>query len=177
MYMKKRIKLTESNIRRIVRESVNRVLKEVDITSWSYSNTDTFTKAIDILSDSVLNNILSGYISELKLATDLDSCDDIDIQYFFSIVIENDYSFTEPFSIKRFIREHSNEQYDIFEDYVKENWEDILPEDMVEDIYDRRDVASITHSHYLGGGGYEVMHELQAGVRERVYYKIKSKFM
>ena len=174
---KKLIRLTESDLHSIIKESVKRVLNEVDITSWSHSNTDTFTEAVEILSDSVLNDLLSGDVSEVELATDLDSCDFTDIQWFFSILSERYFRFTKPFSIKRFNKE--NKEYlghDIFEEYVADNWEDILPEDMVESIVDRMDVASITNRNDYGGGSYEVVRELQLGVAKRVCDKIKSKY-
>ena len=113
----------------------------------------------------------------IRFSTDLDSCDFTDIQWFFSILSERYFRFTKPFSIKRFNKE--NKEYlghDIFEEYVADNWEDILPEDMVESIVDRMDVASITNRNDYGGGNYEVVRELQLGVAKRVCDKIKSKY-
>lgn len=52
---KKQIRLTESDLHRIVKESVKRVLKEANIDKWTEHNDAKYKQAINVLSNHVLN--------------------------------------------------------------------------------------------------------------------------
>lgn len=174
--MKRVIRLTESDLRNVISESVRNILKEIKFNSWVSSNDKAMQKAIEILAQGAIDNIIGDDFSYMKNATDLQTCGYEDIQKFFSI--ENDEFYKvikEPFSIKKF-----NKRYgfystgDIFEEYVSDYWEDVLPEELVDAIYDRRRAASITHADLYGGGDFEVKRDLEIGTAEKVAEIIKQ---
>lgn len=53
------------------------------------------------------------------------------------------------------------------ENWVKDNWENELPNDLVDAIYKKVDVANIIHKNYLMGGGWEVLRRLEIDVVEK----------
>lgn len=80
--MKKRVRLTESNLHRIVKESVNRVLRESDVTSYNISGYDDKKSLI-------FPCLISG--DEEFARTLLDELSDSAIEEIFNIVSEMGY--------------------------------------------------------------------------------------
>lgn len=110
--MKQVIRLTESDLHKIVKTSVNKILKEVNIGAWAEHNNIKYKQAVDVLSKHVLE-----YIDIEDIINDPD----------------------------------------IVELEVHECWQDVLEEDLVNAIYDKYDIACVTHKNCYGGGGYEVL--------------------
>lgn len=174
--MKRVIRLTESGLRNVISESVRNVLNEIKFDYWVSSNDKAMQEAIEILAKGAIDSIIGDDYSYMKNATDLQECDYYDIQTFFSI--ENDEFYEvikEPFSIKKFNKDYDfYSTGDIFEEYVSDYWEDVLPEDLVDAIYDRRRAASITHANCYGGGDFEVKRDLEIGTAKKVAEIIKQ---
>lgn len=63
---------------------------------------------------------------------------------------------------------------DIIEDEVEDSWQDELSDDLLEAIYDKYDVACVTNKSCYGGGGFEVLRELQMDVRDNVLNILKN---
>lgn len=175
--MKRTIRLTESELKHMISESVRKVLNEVDFKPWVSSSNSAVEKAVELLSDAAIKQIVGDDFSYLKNATDLQECYFDDLQMFFSIDNSDVWDVVkEPFSIKEF-----NDEYDyfstgeVFEDFIKDHWQDVLPPDLVDKIYDRKDVASIIYSDYYGGGGYEAMRDVEIQTCERIAQIIKQK--
>ena len=120
---KKIIRLTEGDLHKIIKTSVSKILKEVDLKSWIEDNDSAYKQAVDVLSKHVI---------------DLFGPEDI---------LDNP---------------------DIVEDEVEDSWQDILKGDLLQAIYDKKDVACITHSDCYGGGGFEVLRELEIDVKDNV---------
>jgi hypothetical protein len=54
------------------------------------------------------------------------------------------------------------------EDWVHDNWEDYLSNDLIDEMYRRIDVASVIDSQCYGGGGFEEKRNLEIAVRDKV---------
>ena len=54
------------------------------------------------------------------------------------------------------------------EEEVEESWQNVLDEKLVDAIYDKIDVANVTDKNMYGGGGYEILRNLAADVRDNV---------
>lgn len=72
--MKKRIRLTESDLHRIVKESMNRILKEDDSTPNIYNNRSMFAKFMSQISSkmhgintTLFYHVLNGNIDEFNI--------------------------------------------------------------------------------------------------------------
>lgn len=120
---KKIIRLTESDLHNIIKKSVNKILKEVDLKGWTENNNLAYKQAVDVLSKYV---------------------------------------------IERFGPEDILDNPDMVEDEVGDSWQDVLDSDLLQAIYDKYDVACVTHSNCYGGGGYEVLRELENDVKDNV---------
>lgn len=57
---------------------------------------------------------------------------------------------------------------DDVENWVHDNWEDILPERLVAYIYAKVDYESVVHANMLGGGGWEVLRGLEIDVKDKL---------
>ena len=174
--MKRTVRLTESNLRHIISESVKKILNEVEFNTWSSSNDDAVQTAINLLSQAAIKEIVGDDVDFLKNATDLQKCDYFDIQLFFSIDNSDIWDIVErPFSIKKVNKKYDYFSVgDVFEDFVKDNFQYVLPPDLIEKLYDRQNVASITHSDYYGGGSFEVMRDIELGTAKKITQTIKQ---
>ena len=174
--MKRTVRITESELRHMISESVKKVLNEVSFNAWSSSNDEAVQKAIDLLSQAAIKEIVGDNVDFLKNAVDLQNCDYFDIQLFFSIDNSDIWDIVErPFSIKRVNKKYDYFSVgDVFEDFVEDNWQDVLPTDLVGKLCDRQDVASITHSDYYGGGSFEVMRDIEIGTAKKIAQTIKQ---
>ena len=143
---------------------------------WQKENDKLLAKAIDTMADYAIEQFVD--FDDFVNATDLQECDGDDIQYFYDIEYNDGYEPEEgePFSIKYFVKRHRKPRCSIFENYVEENWEEFLDDDLVEAIYDRIDVGKIVGKYCYGGGGFEVERDFQIGVTDRIAEKIKEKF-
>ena len=161
--------------------------EEIELNSpsrnWRAQNDEVMRHAIETLSDAVMHEYVCD--DDLVNATDLDACTIGDIEDFYDITCAGGYplhdtmtdELSSPFSVKAFNKKYRNrKKFPIFEDFVKDNWEDILDEETVDAIYDRRDVGSIVDKNAYGGGGFEVMRGLEIAVSKNVAQKILDKF-
>lgn len=121
--MKKVVRLTESDLHNVIKESVNKILKEVNIGAWVEYNDSKYKQAVDVLSQHV---------------------------------------------IKRLGAEEILENPDSVEEEVGDCWQDVLNDDLLEAVYDKYDVACVSHKNCYGGGGFEVLRELEMDVRDNV---------
>ena len=122
--MKKHIiRLTEGDLHEIVRNSVNKIIQELDTSAWSKDNNIKYKQAIDVLSSHVLD------------------------------YIEPEEIINNP---------------DVVEDEVKDCWQDVLDDDLLDAVYDKCDMASVVHKNWYGGGSFEVLRNLQIDVRDNV---------
>lgn len=126
---KKIIKLTEGDLHKIIKTSVGKILKEINLKSWVENNNSTYKQAVDVLSKYV---------------------------------------------IERLGPEDILDNPDIVEDEVEDSWQDVLSDDLLEAIYDKYDVACVTNKSCYGGGGFEVLRELQMDVRDNVLNILKN---
>lgn len=120
--MKKLIRLTESDLHNIIKNSVRSILKE-SMEVWKKNNDVLYTNAVNKLSEYVL----SMYDPEDLIG--------------------------DPENI---------------EEEVEESWQNVLDENLVDAIYDKIDVANVTDKNMYGGGGYEILRNLAADVRDNV---------
>jgi len=120
--MKKLIRLTESDLHNIIKNSVRSILKE-SMEAWKKNNDVLYTNAVNKLSEYVL----SMYDPEDLIG--------------------------DPENI---------------EEEVEESWQNVLDEKLVDAIYDKIDVANVTDKNMYGGGGYEILRNLAADVRDNV---------
>lgn len=120
--MKKLIRLTESDLHNIIKNSVRSILKE-SMEVWKKNNDVLYTNAVNKLSEYVL----SMYDPEDLIG--------------------------DPENI---------------EEEVEESWQNVLDEKLVDAIYDKIDVANVTDKNMYGGGGYEILRNLAADVRDNV---------
>jgi hypothetical protein len=154
------------------------------VSSWLEQNNRDIAKAIDILSDIIMEDYID--LDCFRNATDLAECDYDDLQqadylmdyysdYYPSMI---DDMVSEPYSIKEFItKKKVNIMYSQWERLTKEYWEEWLEDDhpeLVEAVYDLRDISRITDKDLLGGGGFESMRDLEIGVAKAVAEKIKK---
>lgn len=125
-------------------------------------------------------------------ATDLKECDYDDIQTYYSIkdcaydslcntlAMTIDNYVAKPFSIKefnkKFEKDAGNFNY-VFEDWITENWENTLPQYLVDAINQQYDVASIINAEAYGGGGYEFIQDLKRCTMKRVVEIIKESIL
>ena len=142
---------------------------------WQKENDKLLAKAIDTMADYAIEQFVD--FDDFVNATDLQECDGDDIQYFCDIEYNDGYEpeENEPFSIKDFIKRHWS-RHSIFEDYVKENWEEFLDDDLIEAIEDRIKVGKVVGKYCYGGGGFEVERDFELAVKDKVAEKIKEKF-
>jgi len=120
--MKKLIRLTESDLHNIIKNSVRSILKE-SMEVWKKNNDVLYTNAV---------NKLSEYVLSIYDPEDL---------------------IGDPENI---------------EEEVEESWQNVLDEKLVDAIYDKIDVANVTDKNMYGGGGYEILRNLAADVRDNV---------
>ena len=120
--MKKLIRLTESDLHNIIKNSVRSILKE-SMEVWKKNNDVLYTNAV---------NKLSEYVLSMYDPEDL-------------------------------IEDPEN-----IEEEVEESWQNVLDEKLVDAIYDKIDVANVTDKNMYGGGGYEILRNLAADVRDNV---------
>ena len=154
------------------------------VSSWLEQNSKDIAKAVDILSDIIMKDYVD--LDCFRNATDLAECDYDDLQqadylmdyysdYYPSMI---DDMVSEPYSIKEFItKKKVNIMYSQWERLTKEYWEEWLEDDhpeLVEAVYDLRDISRITDKDLLGGGGFESMRDLEIGVAKAVAEKIKK---
>lgn len=154
------------------------------VSSWLEQNNRDIAKAVDILSDIIMEDYVD--LDCFRNATDLAECDYDDLQqadylmdyysdYYPSMI---DDMVSEPYSIKEFItKKKVNIMYSQWERLTKEYWEEWLEDDhpeLVEAIYDLRDISRITDKDLLGGGGFESMRDLEIDVAKAVAEKIKK---
>ena len=121
--MKKIVRLTESDLHNVIKESVNKILKEVNIGAWVEYNDSKYKQVVDVLSQHV---------------------------------------------IKRLGAEEILENPDSVEEEVGDCWQDVLNDDLLKAVYDKYDVACVSHKNCYGGGGFEVLRELEIDVRDNV---------
>lgn len=119
--MKKIVRLTESDLHNVIKESVDKILKEVNLRYWVEENEAKYKQAVDILSKYV---------------------------------------------IERLGEEEILENPDSVEEEVRDGWEEILNDELVQAIHDKYDVACITHKYAYGGGGWEVLRDLEIDVKD-----------
>lgn len=145
----------------------------MNIEYWKKKNDESFNKAIDIMADLVIEEFIDP--DDIKNATDLNECDGYDIQLFYDIEYSPDID--EPFSIKEFNKEKKGHggHHSPFEEFVRDNWEECLEESILEAVYDRIEVGRIVDKACYGGGGFEVMRDLELGVVKNVAEKLKNK--
>lgn len=154
------------------------------VSSWLEQNSKDIEKAVDILSNIIMEDYVD--LDCFRNATDLAECDYNDLQqadylmdyysdYYPSMI---DDMVSEPYSIKEFItKKKVNIMYSQWERLTNEYWEEWLEDDypeLVEAIYDLRDISRITDKDLLGGGGFESMRDLEIGVAKAVAEKIKK---
>ena len=167
------IRLNEAQFKRLVAESVKGVLKEYDLNQWSQGNEDLFLRAVERMTDYVLENIGTDYFEN---AIDLNECDGDDIQELLSCVdnIGTDI-FDKPYKIKSLISKYCSKYYrPVIEELVEENYQDVLDDELLDAVYDRYDVQSIVNKNAYGGGGYEVLKQFSNAVKDRVADKLKE---
>jgi hypothetical protein len=128
--MKKQIiRLTEEDFHKVVRNSINKILQEINVPTWMKGNDSKYKQAVDVLSRHVLD-----YIEPEEIINNPDC-------------VENE---------------------------VEDSWQYVLNDDLLDAVYDRRDVACVTHKYCYGGGGFEVLRQLQMDVRDNVLNILKN---
>lgn len=167
------IRLNESQFKRLVAESVKDVLKEYDLNQWSQGNEDLFLRAVERMTDYVLENIGTDYFEN---AIDLNECDGDDIQELLACVdnIGTDI-FDRPYKIKSLISKYCGKYYKpVIEELVEKDYQDVLDDELLDAVYDRYDVQSIVNKNAYGGGGYETLKQFSNAVKDRVADKLKE---
>lgn len=199
--MKQTISLNENQFNTLVREIAKKVAKEVvkgvllesdsQVISWAKNNNESFKQAVSIFADYIMANDVSA--EDFVNATDLDQCDGFDFQNFYDIVTYNMHSTVyqhanreidkltqEPYELKKLVKKYyiPNGMVDVWEQTINDEWVDILEnenrDDLVEAIYDLMDVSRITNKLPYGGGGCEVLRDLQLATVEEVGNRIKA---
>lgn len=132
-------------------------------------------QAIDELADVAMENI---YWEFLKNASDFNRCKDSDITYMIDLVADDERLLdkweNEEFSIKDVLKKYKYNVVDAIEQFVEENWEDYLDEDVVESLNDFFDVGGIVNKRALCGGRYEAFRDFQMKISAAVVEKIKK---
>ncbi len=194
---RKQIRLNESQFNSLVRKIVKKVVKgmllesDSQVISWAKSNNESFKQAVNIFADYIMANDVS--VEDFVNATDLDQCDGFDFQDFYDIVTYNMHSTVyqranreidkltrEPYELKKLVEKYyiPNKMVDVWEQTINDEWVDILEnenrDDIVEAIYDLKDVSRITNKFAYGGGDYEVLRDLQLATVEEVGNRIKE---
>ena len=171
-----KIKLNETELKKIITESVKKVIKEYDLSSWSNENDGLFSQTIDKMADYVLENIGADYFEN---AIDLNECDGDDIERLLSCVDDVETGiFDKPYRIKAIVSKYCGRQYvPVMEQMVEENYQDVLDGDLLDAVYDRYDVQSVTGKNMYGGGGYETIKDLSIAVKNKVADKIKKMYL
>lgn len=156
------------------------------ITRWAESNNESFCKAVDILSDYIMQDV---DVETFSNATDIEECDGFDFQNFYSIldseslythIQDQMYRITEqPYKLKSLIDKYMPRTgtIDVWESMLSDNWEEILENEspeLVDSIWDLHDVSKITNKYAYGGGGFEIIRDLQLATVSAVGDKIKN---
>lgn len=161
------------------------------VTSWAKRNNESFRQAVNIFANYIMSNDVSA--EDFVNATDLDQCDGFDFQNFYDIVTYNmrstvyqrtnreiDELTQQPYELKKLIEKYyiPNGMIDIWEQTINDEWVDILEDknrdDLIEAIYDLKDVSRITNKFAYGGGDYEILRALQLATVEEVGNRIKA---
>ena len=154
------------------------------VSSWLEQNNKDIAKAVNILSDIIMEDYVD--LDCFRNATDLAECDYHDLQLAdYLMDYYSDYyprmiddMISGPYSIKEFItKKRVNIMYCQWERLTKEYWEEWLEDDypeLVDAVYNLRDISKITDKDLLGGGGFESMRDLEVGVAKAVTEKIKK---
>lgn len=173
-------------IKNIINESYKRNGTIRKITGMSSGYGSGYDSIVNTLTECMYEYMQDNYSCDiLKNATDLRKCDSDEIGEILSIYDEDeayeyyDDVFKKPYSIKEFIKKYySHYAYiPIFENVIKENYEDWLDDDQLETFYDIQDIASISDKYALNGGGYEMMMELCFEVAHNVTEKLKAAYI
>ena len=119
-------------------------------------------KKIIRLTESDLHNIIKGSVNKI-LKESIDSWESENNTLYQSAVNK-----LSEYVLSMYEPQDLIEEPDIIETEVKDNWQDILDGDLLDAVYDRRDIASITDKNMYGGGGFEALREFEMDVRDNV---------
>jgi hypothetical protein len=133
-------------------------------------------KAVEDLADAVMGDIDWEF---LKNATDLNKCDYVDVTWIISLANDDNYFLdtlnAEPYSIEDMFKKKKHIRcVDIVDQWVEDNWEDYLDEDVVDALNDLFDIGGIIDKRSLGGGRYEAFRDFQIKISKAVVEKIKK---
>ena len=161
------------------------------INSWLERNDEAMQKAAEWLSSGPIETFIcyQKYLkgdSMLRNATDLEACDEHDIETFFSLLDEKyklswnyDSTYGEldahPYSIREWNKREKGYGgvRSIFTEWCNENYQEVLPEELLTAVRERHDVACIVNANAYGGGGYEVLQDLFLAAKVKVAETIK----
>ena len=161
------------------------------ISGWMECNDKAMEKASDLLAVGIIETFI-GKVNEIKdekllqNATDLQECDRVDIQLFFSLLQKKHeeaygrgvYSELEAkhYSIKQWSKKEKGygDVKLLFDAWCEENYEDVLPDEILRAFNERCEVACIVNAQALNGGGYEVKQDLFIAAIEKVAEIIKQ---
>ena len=158
-------------INKTVKECINEAFISQDYIS---NQDDLYSQAVDVMTEAVLDEY--GFDEVLCDATDLQECDSDDIQNFCSLWADGnitDEDLEDGFSIKELISQQRPNS-SVIEDFVEENYQDVLPDELLDAIYDRKDVSSIVNKRQYGGGGFETIRDFALDVVEKVANEAKK---
>lgn len=153
--------------------------------SWLEQNDALMEKAASLLAEGLIESLICD-VKDLKdepmlrNATDLAECDEHDLSSLLSLLdarrdisMSYDYIYGEvesgPYSIKEWNKKERGYGgvRDVFTSWLEDNYEEVLPEDVLKAVRERHDVACVVDANAYGGGGYEVLHDM--------YYEAKVK--
>ena len=162
------------------------------INVWLEHNDKQMEKAAEVLAGILLTQFVCEK-KELKddkvllNATDLQECDYDDLDEFYSLLQQKwessidswrrviDKLEVHPFSIKTWNEKERG--YGsiamVFDKWCNENAESNLPDELLDAVHQRYDVACIVNAKSLGGGGYEMMQDLYRQAKEKLTETIK----
>lgn len=164
------------------------------INAWLERNDEAMDKAATILAVAIIENIICDPDKlkdevMLRNATDLAECSEHDICQLYSLLNERwelsrDYDYTYgklesgPYSIKEWNRKERGHGgvKDLFINWCEENYDEVLPEQLLREVRERRDVACVVNAFAYGGGGYEVMQDLYHAAKVKVAETVKKQF-
>ena len=158
------------------------------INRWLERNDEAMAQAAGVLAPELIEELIGDLKEDTLLhhATDLAECDEHDIGMFFSILDDEWKTYgsgaygrmtdklKEPFCIKSFNSSHHGCVRDLFDNWLDENYEQLLSDELLTAVRERCDVGRIVNSKALGGGGFEVLSDLFHMTEVKVLDAIKE---